>query len=252
MFKLCYSSIKGGVGKSSLTILMAKYIDQIMRQKVLLVDLDFQNSTSFHFIQEDDERNVANALFNNEIMQNIIRINDRICILQSSLKLMKMQTLATSSLKTLLAEVNRDFDWCIIDAQPNFNNIVLNGLRAADLIITPVVLECLFDLKTTYFLQEQLAVEYPDVLSKWKLIFTRVRKARSENSIVHEYEKRFRGEFANILETRIPDTKMFGRMIDMDSPVIRNRTFEKAFDVLEALYTEIYQYADKERESWGS
>ena len=233
MFVTCFSAIKGGVGKSSLTILLTKFIAKIVKKKVLVIDLDFQNSTSFHFLEDEDERNVANALFDNQIRENIIEINDRISILQS---------LHPGSLRNLLKNIQDDFDWCIIDTKPDYNNIVLNGLLAADLIITPVSIECFFDLKTALFLNEQLTLEYPEVLPKWKLLLTRVRKALSENSLIHEYEDNYRNYFNNILCIRIPDTKLIGRLIDSDSEIKNTRVYNKVFVNLSGLFDEIDKY----------
>jgi len=237
MKTLCLSAIKGGVGKSSLTILLAKFIALIIKQKTLVIDCDFQNSTSFHFAVRND-KNIADALFHNNIRDNITVLNEELHIIQSSLRLTKMQTISPNSLKMLLPEISRDYDWCIIDTPPNYNNIVLNGLFACDLIVTPVTLECLFDRKTAVFFREQLEMEYPELLKKWKLLFTKVRKAKSENSTIIEYENSYLKTFRNFLNTRIPETKLISQLIDTNSP-LQQKIWEKVFISIKELYQEI-------------
>ena len=237
MKTVSFSAIKGGVGKSSLTILMAKYISQVIKLKTLVIDLDFQNSTSFHFAVKG-EQNIADALFHNQIRKNIIVLDDYLHIVQSSLRLTKMGTISPNSLKMLLQDIKSEYDWCIIDTPPNYNNIVLNGLFAADLIVTPVTMECFFDRKTAVFFREQLEMEYPELLKKWKLLFTKVRKPKSENSNIIRYENSYLNTFHNFLNTKIPETKLIPGIIDTNSP-LHQKTWEKVLVTITELYDEI-------------
>ena len=54
MRSICFSSIKGGTGKSSLCILVANYA-AAAGYRVLVADLDIQNSASSYYLDSPDE-----------------------------------------------------------------------------------------------------------------------------------------------------------------------------------------------------
>ena len=64
MKTICFSSIKGGTGKSSLCILTANYAASA-GYRILVADLDLQNSASSYYLDSPDEadrKNIADAL----------------------------------------------------------------------------------------------------------------------------------------------------------------------------------------------
>jgi len=241
---ICPASLKGGVMKSSLTILLAKYFSQIKKERTLVIDLDSQNSTSSHFVPYDDERNIAKAIFEtspkeNMLKSNIIEISDTLHIVQSSLKLAKMQSLPPKTLKSLLAPIQDDYTWCVIDTHPDYGATETTAIYAADLIITPVSLECAFDFKTSMALREFISTDYPELLPKWKILLNRVRESRGENSMVNQYLQLFTTNFDNILDTRIPETKQIGQLIDSKSKLKDTKMWDKIYPALTALVEEI-------------
>ncbi|MEI6388823.1 MAG: hypothetical protein WCQ50_19585, partial [Spirochaetota bacterium] len=101
------------------------------------------------------------------------------------------------------------------DTPPTYDNLVLNAIHAADLIITPVAFSQ-FDFKGALFFQSQLRRE-TDKLRAWHLLFNFYKPARSDNpdTLRNQYESLFRDAFGDIIApVTIPETSLIRRSID--------------------------------------
>jgi chromosome partitioning protein len=65
--KIVFGNQKGGVGKSTLCVMLANYLTLIKKKDVLIMDMDFQKTIEEH-------RQGDNALFNNEMPYEILPI----------------------------------------------------------------------------------------------------------------------------------------------------------------------------------
>ena len=218
MKTICFSSIKGGTGKSSLCILTANYAASA-GYRVLVADLDIQNSATSYYLdspEEADRRNIAAVFHTERIPENIIPSNYAgIDLLASSLDLVKFRAIGDRTLKRILTASALAYDFLFIDTAPTYDNIVLNALNASDLIITPVAFSQ-FDYKGALFYEAQLKRE-TDKLSAWRILFNFHRPARTENpdALRNQYEALFRGSFGDIIApVTIPDTALIRRAID--------------------------------------
>jgi chromosome partitioning protein len=218
MKTICFSSIKGGTGKSSLCILTANYAASA-GYRVLVADLDIQNSATSYYLdspEEADRRNIAAVFHTERIEENIIPSNyTGIDLLASSLDLVKFRAIGDRTLKRILAASDLGFDFLFIDTAPTYDNIVLNALNASDLIITPVAFSQ-FDFKGALFYEAQLKRE-TDKLSAWRILFNFHKPARTENpdALRNQYEALFRSSFGDIIApVAIPDTALIRRSID--------------------------------------
>ncbi|QFP42626.1 ParA family protein, partial (plasmid) [Borrelia miyamotoi] len=146
------ASIKGGVGKSILTIIFA-YILKDISKKILVIDLDPQNSLTSYFIQY-----IKNLEFNNvyEFLKENInldfekylnKINDDMYLLPShpNLHLFNQQvdSYKVLSLKHRLKRFLADhvFDYVLIDTPPNLDSLLDNALHITDKLIVPIQVE---------------------------------------------------------------------------------------------------------------
>lgn len=218
MKTISFSSIKGGTGKSSLCILTANYAASA-GYRVLVADLDIQNSVSSYYLDSPDEadrKNVAAVFHTEHIFENIIPSNyPCIDLLASSLDLVKFRAIGERTLKRILEASALSYDFIFIDTPPTYDNIVLNALHASDLIITPVAFSQ-FDYKGALFYEAQIRRE-TDKLSAWRILFNFHRPARTENpdTLRNQYDALFRGSFSEIiLPITIPDTSLIRRSID--------------------------------------
>jgi chromosome partitioning protein len=218
MRTICFSSIKGGTGKSSLCILTANYAASA-GSRVLVADLDLQNSATSYYLDSPDEadrKNIAAALHTEHIAENIIPSNyPGIDILASSLDLVKLRAIGERTLARILSTSDRPYDFLFVDTPPTYDNIVLNAVNASDLIITPVAFSQ-FDYKGAFFYEAQLKRD-TDKQSSWRILFNFYRPPRSDNpdALRNQYEALFRDAFGNtILPVTIPDTTLIRRSID--------------------------------------
>jgi chromosome partitioning protein len=157
------SSIKGGVGKTNITILLANCLSSAGK-RVLLIDSDLNNSLSFHYLEgaevleETKGRNIASALSReeNDLSEYAVpTMRDRIDLIASSPYLADLRTLNERRLSRMIGTLAGKYDIVIIDCHPTYDNIVLNALHASDYVITPV-LKDLFSYNAAVFLSEVL------------------------------------------------------------------------------------------------
>ncbi|UPA16779.1 ParA family protein (plasmid) [Borrelia coriaceae] len=146
------ASLKGGVGKSVLTIIFS-YILRDMNKKVLLIDLDPQNSLTSYFISHIKKIKGVNVYYMlkshkaSNLDKYINEINDNMCIIASHPVLYKFEQederykeqLLENCLDKILSVHN--FDYVIIDTSPGLNFLLYNALNVTDKIVIPVQLE---------------------------------------------------------------------------------------------------------------
>ncbi|PRR05691.1 ParA family protein [Borreliella burgdorferi] len=144
------ASPKGGVGKTTLTILFS-YILKDLSKKVLLIDLDPQNSLSSYFskyIFNIDKCNSYSLLKKDVYFgQCINKINDFISIIPSHPILENFNSEILNYKDLLLENIlnrnitNYNFDYILLDTPPNLGFILKNSLNVTDYIIIPVQVE---------------------------------------------------------------------------------------------------------------
>jgi chromosome partitioning protein len=226
---ITFSSIKGGTGKSSLSILTSNYLSKV-GYKVLCIDLDIQNSFTFYHFPENTEsnKNIFNALITENLKDNIIK-DLFISMIPSSFNLVKARSLNPKTLLRLRNQIESDFDYCVIDTAPTFDNLVLNALNFSDIIITPCYLSN-FDFKALDFYRNMIGLE-TDKKDNWKVILNRYRPPKSDNSEseLNQYIDLFQNNFNNILESKINETAYIQKAIDTKIQITKAKHKEKLY-----------------------
>jgi chromosome partitioning protein len=157
-----FGFIKGGVGKTNIVILLARYLAEA-GIRVLLCDSDLNNGLSFYFLDEGmmdrtGKLNLAAALSdeNNNLCDFALPTKyPGIDLIASTPYLADLRTLNEKRLKRLIPTLYGKYDILIIDCHPTYDNIVLNTFHAADYIITPV-LKDIFSYNAAAFMAEVL------------------------------------------------------------------------------------------------
>lgn len=232
---ISFNTIKGGVGKSSLSIITANLLAKSGR-KVLVIDLDIQNSCSFYYLDDHnivDKKNIAIALQEKNLKSNIISsVIPNVDILPSSFFLVDLRAISEHRLRQLIPTVIDLYDFIIIDTAPTWDNITLNAINASDLIISPIQLSQ-FNYKGVGFYQEKLATETSKLDNWYVLINSFVEnQSSSTNSLTNQYIDLFESQFDNILDVKIPKSVLIQKYIDTGETISNASRKRKIFESL--------------------
>ena len=175
MKTISFCSVKGGTGKSSLSIVTALSLRR-QGHKVLFIDLDPQNSGTFFFTPDNQGKSVFNSLLNNQIGDNILQTEYGVDLLPSDLRLLDCRTIETNRLKKIL--IGLQYDYAIIDTAPTYDNLTTNSYLASDTIIIPSTVDA-FSHKTAHFLIDKL--EGLDIAAQIGIALNMFTAGKSDN-----------------------------------------------------------------------
>jgi chromosome partitioning protein len=169
----CIINLKGGVGKTTLTLALAHFLAMEHHRRVLVVDLDPQTNATVCLIPEqewkerDETGRTLYQLFADQVKgthrfdadEAIVRDVSNIAtgvkgldLLPSSLRLIKVQDRVTQitdlqtyergpifALRDALQSYLPYYDHVLIDCPPSLGVVTLNGLAISDSYLIPVV-----------------------------------------------------------------------------------------------------------------
>jgi chromosome partitioning protein len=193
------------VGKTRTALLTANCLGSAGR-RVLVIDMDFNNSATYYYLDEElfkqaAQRNIADALSRetNDLSDYTLpTLREGVDIIASSRFLADLRAINEKRLARMLPSLAGKYDLVIIDCQPTYDNLTLNALNAADVIITPV-LKDLDSFNAACFLQQKIASE-TDKISRWYITI---------NGYNRHYEEARGGkqrEYINTFTERLPHT----------------------------------------------
>jgi len=220
---LVLASIKGGVGKTGISILLAKCL-AAAGLKVTLIDSDLNNSLSYHFLDEKTmektkKLNLAAALSDetNNLCDYTVPTNiPGIDLIASTPYLADLRTVSEKRLKRMIPTLYGKYNIVIIDCHPTYDNIVLNALHAADYAITPV-LKDLFSYNAVAFLAGVLPRDV-EGLKNWYILINGYDKRFEESKSGRQWDflelYRSSGYPLTPIETWLPWTSQIHLLID--------------------------------------
>jgi len=180
-------NLKGGVGKSTTTINLA-YELGTMGHKVLIVDLDPQTNTTPIFTKANENGvTIADVMHEPEKGRSAVRRTkyENIDIIKGSSAL--TEGYDEYSLLKALMDVRQGYELVVIDCQPSCGSLTRNALYAADIILTPAVLDrfCLDNLRTASDILTDVESEKEET-SKWIVFANRIRNIKSQMIIYQD------------------------------------------------------------------
>lgn len=221
---ITFSSMKGGVGKTTNAILTATNL-AARGFKVLFFDLDTNNSGTMFFTQgiegiteTIEVKNVFESLSHNDIAKYSVPTRiENIDIIPSHLNIFKLRGIGYNELQKTLKGYEEKYEYVVIDTAPTYDNLVINALLASDIILTPLKFSS-FDFTTAKFLQKQLYDDAPGQVDKWYLLYSdwQQKFANFENAPQMQFVKYFEENFTNILDIYIPRTDAASKYTQMD------------------------------------
>ncbi|MDD5428373.1 MAG: AAA family ATPase [Candidatus Omnitrophica bacterium] len=151
--KQLFLNYKGGTGKTSISSAYG-YCLANMGKRVLMIDLDAQAHLTACLNQENlphPEKSLYTVMLSDGKISDIIipTALPELKLIPSSLSLSALEVplfkmhLREFRLRQVLKEVERDFDFIIIDSAPNINLLSLNAIIASDEILIPLLADFL-------------------------------------------------------------------------------------------------------------
>ncbi|MBB6043589.1 ParA family protein [Borreliella yangtzensis] len=185
------ASIKGGVGKSTSAIIFATLLAK--NNKVLLIDMDTQASTTSYFYKEISNQNIDIVNTNIyrvlkeklDINDSIVKIKENLSLIPSYLTLNKFLS-ESIPLKELRLQNNLEFlkqmyHYVIIDTNPSLDYTLSNALMTSNCIIVPMTAEkwAVESLELLEFHMNNLKIKIPIFL-----IITRFKKNNTHKELL--------------------------------------------------------------------
>jgi len=150
--KQLFLNYKGGTGKTSISAAYGYYL-AMTGKKVLMVDLDAQAHLTTCFNQEmiPHDKSLYSVIVRGRKISEIIAPTTlgTLKIVPSSISLSALElplyrmSLREFRLRKALREVEKDFDYIIIDSAPNIGLVSLNAILACDEILIPLLADFL-------------------------------------------------------------------------------------------------------------
>lgn len=140
---------KGGTGKTTTTVNLGCALSKL-GNRVLLVDFDSQASLTYYLgIQEMPKGNMADVIFGDKLLSDIIVKREGISVAPADLDLADAELSLASYknraevLKFAMRGVARQYDYILIDCGPSLSILSVNAMNAASHIVIPLELEVL-------------------------------------------------------------------------------------------------------------
>lgn len=141
MKKIVVGNFKGGVGKTTTVVTLA-YLYALREKRVLVIDTDPQSNTTSMFgtvnVQHKTLLNLVSGDYKN-VKSCIYRTKYKnIDIIKCHTELTEEAVTNKNWLFEVEEEVGAEYDICLIDTRPVFENLTESSLVYADILLTPV------------------------------------------------------------------------------------------------------------------
>jgi chromosome partitioning protein len=241
MTTIAIYNLKGGVGKTASCVNLA-YLAAADGYKTLLWDVDQQGSSSFYYKIKPKAQNTIKSMFDkSNDLKDAIHLTDfemlDVLPADTSVKgLDHLQDEAKSSktkIKSLLKQVQKEYDFVFLDCPPGFTALSENIFTAADIVLMPVIPTTL-SIRTYQMVKDYIKERDLDA-SKMMCFFTMVDLRKSlHNEVMGDLykDKRF-------FQNYIPYLSDVEKMGIYKAPIMEYANSSYAANCYRSLWTEI-------------
>ncbi|OGW84651.1 MAG: hypothetical protein A2987_02655 [Omnitrophica bacterium RIFCSPLOWO2_01_FULL_45_10] len=183
-----FLNYKGGTGKTSISSAYGYYLAKIGK-RVLMIDLDAQAHLTACFNQESIRRNKSlyGVVVSGERLSDIVVDTslERLKLVPSSISLSALELplyrmpIGEFRLRQALRNVDKDYDYIIIDAAPSIGLLSLNAILACDELLVPLLADFLsfHGLKILLETLASIEKEFQFYLGKMHIFLNRYNSA---------------------------------------------------------------------------
>lgn len=245
MKTIVFYNHKGGTGKTSLSLMTARYLAACGR-RVLAADYDPQKSLTSH-MERLDGATIGNKTSLSVIMEEcsldeaVVRVKENLYLLPAEDRLRGIQgSITVTSIQTSLNHAEQDFDYCIIDDAPSWSTLTQATLLAADVVIIPTLPASDEMDQTIWTLGRTKSIKNAQsriLLNQWK-------GSKLDQEVLDLYRDRIQ-EF--LLESRIPPSSIVRRYTDTGEQI--NVTAKVKMEFMKAFGDFIREALDENAET---
>jgi cellulose biosynthesis protein BcsQ len=146
MTTIALYNLKGGVGKTASAVNLA-YLAAADGHKTLIWDLDQQGSSSFYYkIKDKNYSNIKKLTGKDGLYSQLQHTEfELIDIIPADSKSKSGDQMTAemqgnkTKLRTLIKQVEKEYDFLILDCPPGFSALTENVFHAADIVLMPVI-----------------------------------------------------------------------------------------------------------------
>lgn len=224
--KICsFFNVKGGVGKTTLTILTAMKLSK-EGKKVLLIDADTQaNLTQFLYKVVHEDKTLFQMLTENSIAEEVILKYpvegfENIDIIPSDISLSVLSEYLSTQMGREKAvwrwfknniEVIEKYDYIFVDLSPSYDLIARNFMLISDSIITPVEYQDIASIRgcELFYQKFKQDLEFLDIEPNTKravVINSYTTRKLSTGDLFDKYLDKFENIKQDLVQAKISET----------------------------------------------
>jgi cellulose biosynthesis protein BcsQ len=216
---IAFSTQKGGMGKTALTVLTASYLHYVKNYNVAVIDCDYPQHSIVEMRERDIDRVKNNQHYKRLAYEQFKNLNKK------AYRVVDSNAADAISVAERLSEEN-ELDFIFFDLPGTLNTQgVVKTLAAMDYIFVPVSADRVVLESTLQFasiIHDNLITTGKSRIKDLYLIWNMV-DGRERTELYTAYDNAIAELGLQIMETIIPDTKRFRReMTETNRPVFRS------------------------------
>lgn len=256
MKKISIANAKGGVGKTTTSIILSLLLSQ--NNKVLLVDLDPQSNSTDTLLNLKIGNTLDDLTFYNvlekflknkkdNIIKEVIKnINDNLYLVPSALEMEQLKDLIKIKsreplyiLQEIFKTIENDYDYIIFDCPADLSIFVENAIKVSDYIICPTILDDYGIRALNMMLPTILDIKGED-FDNYKILYSLFnKKATKIESKVKAYVQKLEKD-NKVFPFRIPQDQAIRNWQSVRNDFINDPEYKKSNARIE--YQKLYEF----------